>query len=233
MIFLIQVTVIGGGGGASSRDYSSWSGAHGAGGGAAIKNSSVASGTKFVFTVGKGGIGRLVGDGAALQWGKDGTAGTDSVFEFDGIKLVGQGGGIAAFKSSGGKGGKALINNAIGGSGVGGDVNCKGGDGGFCSNGYFYCAAQSAPVCDGKQSGQSRMLSTFSAYGSKGGGGGGGGASQYGGNGVSVPSDRQGCGGGGGDFMDGKLVRKLQLNHPDYTNDYSNRGSHGCVIVTW
>jgi hypothetical protein len=86
-------------------------------------------------------------------------------------------------------------------------------------------------MCDGRPSGKS--LVKKSAPGADGGGGGGG-ASEYGGDGVSIESDRQGCGGGGGDFVQWRNNTPADIMAKiTGTPDNTRRGSHGCIIVNW
>jgi hypothetical protein len=223
----IKVTVIGAGGGASSRDNNKWSGAHGAGGGAAIKTYAVNRGESFNFKVGSGGEG--------IWWGYDGTPGGDSQFVHPQGLITGKGGEAATvwnLQRIGRGGGNWIATVAKGGNGVGGDVNCLGGDGGFCLNGEFSCPAQDAPLCDGKAGGKSLPILGY---------GGGGGASEFGGNGVipysalgtgydtpqaiAAESDYQAsCGGGGGG---NNLWSRWNGFLP------SLNGSHGCVIIQW
>jgi hypothetical protein len=241
----VKVTVIGGGGGASSRDNNKWSGAHGAGGGAAIKTYSVTQGEIFNFTVGSGGQG---------QWlGSYGTHGADSQFVHPQGLIIGKGGGSAtvwarvlqAFTTNYAGCGRgscpgfmAPTAPTLGGGGIGGDVNCQGGNGGFCLNGEFNCPAQDAPLCDGKASGKSLPILGY---------GGGGGASEFGGNGV-VPTSASGtgyatadaiaaepiyqasCGGGGGGHNWFSAVNADPITGAPLP---SLNGSHGCVIFEW
>jgi hypothetical protein len=219
----IKVTAIGGGGGASSRDYSHWSGAHGGGGGAAIKTFTVNSGEVYDLTVGAGGSGGAGSSG--LGWGQTGTEGQSSVFNHPATVITGTGGKVARWQVAGGRVPRAVVTPAAGGDGTGGDVNCKGGVGSFCLNGYFYCHGGDAPVCEGVPSGKSLNPAIYA--GNRTSGGGGGGASEYGGNGISTKEDFNGCGGGGGEYVDQIVAPENAVNFR------SRRGSHGCVVIKW
>lgn len=185
----IKVYAIGGGGGAGGFDNSAWSGSAGSGGGAAIKVYNVLEGETFNFTVGSGGLGwpAYINPYSADH-------GLPSVFNHPLGTLTGNPG-------LGGNNGGVL--SQPGGTATGGDLNCAGGTGYYCSNNDFNCAppTSNAPSCE-----------TPNDSGTSANGRGGGGASMFGGTG----GDPMGCGGGGGSQI------RPQSN-----------GSSGCIVILW
>jgi hypothetical protein len=148
----IRVTLVGGGGGFGSRNHSSWHGYGGAGGGAAIKTLAVTPGQSFTLKVGPGGTSAPSDSGSWCNCsGSDGGASSFS-------NILSATGGQGGFRNG-------ASQQALGGTGSGGDQNCNGGNG---TQGTYESAVGLPGQCGGGAGGPSGAGGGASAIGGAG-----------------------------------------------------------------